>query len=344
MFPQITTIIPTFQRPISLKRAILSTLEQDYNNIQICVYDNHSNDETRDVVYEFMKVDSRVKYFCHSKNIGGLRNFLYGMKQVKTNYFSFLSDDDYLLPNFYSKAITALEKHDNAMFWAGMTLHIDEYNVIWYTRLAQWLQEGLYEPPEGTMILTGGMAPPWTSILFRKAAIEKVGLLDISLLGPSDLEYCLRIAAHYPYIVEKHPAAVFVLNTQSYSATQPMSSFWPGWKRMIEKFSNDLSLSKDFRSIIVTNLQKDAESMLLRRGANALAKKRLDFAKDAADILSLECNQKLKGLFLYSLMYTCSKSNTFQNVYTKLYRGVEKNMINSKKDLQAEYGHLLRSL
>jgi hypothetical protein len=264
------------------------------------------------------------------------------MKEVKTDYFSFLSDDDYLLPNFYSRAINALEKSDKAMFWAGMSLHVDEHGTIWYARLEKWLREGIFEPPEGFKALTGGMAPVWTSILFRSSVIQNIGLLDISLQGPTDLEYCLRIAAHYPYIVEKHPSAAYILNSESFSATQPMSAFWPGWKKMIEKFKNDGSLSDEFKNIIISILQYDAQKMLFRRGANALAAGRLDFAKDAADALSLECNQRLKGLLLYFLIASCTKSKNFQALYTKSYRNAESRIINSQKALQVKYGHLLR--
>ena len=40
-------------------------------------------------IKEFAKKDGRVKYYCHSKNIGALKNFEYGMTQVTTPFFSF---------------------------------------------------------------------------------------------------------------------------------------------------------------------------------------------------------------------------------------------------------------
>lgn len=340
--PRITTIIPTYRRPKMLERAIRSVMEQDYSHIKICIYDNNSQDETKEVVENLAKVDSRVHYFCHDQNIGGLNNFLFGMKQVQTEYFSFLSDDDYLLPQFYSKAINDLENCKDAMFWAGMSLHINTQNTICYTRFTQYVREGISSPPEGIFTLTSGMAPPWTSILFRKQAINHLGLLDISLLGPSDLEYCLRIAAHYPYIIRKHPSAVFTLNNQSYSATQPLSSFWPGWKKMISLFEKNTVLDVDVQKKLTFQLRKDAEKMLFRRGANAIAARRLEFAKAAADVLALEFKQSSKAYFLYIIIYLCSKINILQSFYTYLYKLLENKMIKANQELHHKYKHLLR--
>jgi len=68
--PLITTVIPTYRRPRLLKRAILSALGQTYRNIQVCVYDNASGDETAEVVAGIANGDRRVKYYCHPTNIG----------------------------------------------------------------------------------------------------------------------------------------------------------------------------------------------------------------------------------------------------------------------------------
>ena len=72
--PLITTIIPTYQRPKLLRRAIKSGLNQNYPHFQVCVYDNASGDETETVVREFTAKDSRIQYFRQEKNRGGAFN------------------------------------------------------------------------------------------------------------------------------------------------------------------------------------------------------------------------------------------------------------------------------
>ena len=68
--PLITTIIPTYQRPKLLRRAIKSVLNQTYPHFQVCVYDNASGDETEAIVQEFIAKDSCIQYFRQEKNWG----------------------------------------------------------------------------------------------------------------------------------------------------------------------------------------------------------------------------------------------------------------------------------
>src|SRR5579863_2991538 len=106
----ITTIITTRQRPALLKRAINSVLNQTYSNFEVCIYDNASNDETEKIVRAFAERDSRVKYHCHSSNIGLMSNYKYAFGQLRSPLFSLLSDDDFLLPCFYETALKGFEQ------------------------------------------------------------------------------------------------------------------------------------------------------------------------------------------------------------------------------------------
>ncbi|MGH8147749.1 MAG: glycosyltransferase family 2 protein [Rhodanobacteraceae bacterium] len=340
--PLITAVIPTFRRPRLLRRAVASVLAQENVPLRVCVYDNASGDETAAVVASLAAGDPRVRYQCHAENIGGAANFDFGLRQIETPFFSILSDDDYLLPDFYRRALAGLIDRPEAMFWAGLVLNVDMDGVVWDARAARWEREGLFVPPEGFLRMTGGMAPAWTGILFRREVLELEGRPDVETLGPSDLEFCLRLAARFPYLVEKHPSAVFTLNDASFSASQPMSSFWPGWKRMMKKFESDARLSFDFRKTAHTAVRRDATRMLFRRGANAIAAGRLDFARDAADGLDADCGLKGRARLLRVMAAACARSAVVQHVCTWGYRMAERRIIRSRGELQKRYGNLLR--
>src|SRR3546814_15878733 len=96
-------------------------------------------------------VYSRVKYFCHDRNIGALANFQYGLERVTTPFFSFLSDDDVLLPGFYEEAIRDLEDAPDAAFWCGVTVSLTPSGTFYTARVADWPRAGLYAPPKGVL-------------------------------------------------------------------------------------------------------------------------------------------------------------------------------------------------
>lgn len=340
--PLITTVIPTYRRPRLLRRAIASVLEQAGVPLQVCVYDNASGDETAATVAGLAVSEPRLCYYCHSANIGGAANFDYGLRQVKTPFFSILSDDDYLLPEFYKRALAGLAAHPEAMFWAGTVLNVDTDGMIWDARVDRWPRQGVLVPPDGAMLMTGGMAPNWVGIVFRREVLELEGLPDMETRGPSDLEYCLRLAVRFPFVLKKHPSAVWSLNKNSFSATQPLSSFWPGWQRMMAKFETNQALDVDFRRELVAALRRDAQSMLLRRGANGIAAGRLEFARDAADVLEVECGLAGRANFLRSITWACAHATLAQAAYTTAYRLVERRSVSSRSALQSKFGHLLR--
>jgi len=168
--PVITTIIPTYRRPKLLRRAIKSVLNQTYPHFQVCVYDNASGDETEDVVAELSRKDPRVKYYCHAENIGALNNFNYGLKDVKTPFFSFLSDDDVLLPECLEIAMVGFKKFPDAAFSGGTTIAINEDGKVCSVASWPW---GYVMPPEGLFKMIDKYLI-WTSLVFRNEIINEV--------------------------------------------------------------------------------------------------------------------------------------------------------------------------
>jgi hypothetical protein len=340
--PLISTIIPTYRRPALLKRAITSALQQHEISLCVRVLDNASGDETGDMVSEMAEVDQRLQYHRHEQNIGAAANFEFGLRSVDTPFFSLLSDDDYLLPGFYEQAVSDLDKHPEAMFWAGLTLNADEQGRIWDARVDRWPREGLFNPPDGLLTMMHGLAPTWTGILFRREILDRIGLPDQETLGPSDLDYTLRAAASQPFVLRKYPSAVFTLNAASFSSTEPMSSFWPGWQKMFRNLEAQDGLDAHAKAAALVALHQDAQRMLFRRGVNALASARYDFAREAAAALQANYGDRARAGLLIAVAAVCDKVPGLQRAYTGAYRLAERRLVKSRAGLTQRFGHLIR--
>nr|VFJ71827.1 MAG: Glycosyl transferase family 2 [Candidatus Kentron sp. FM]VFJ72503.1 MAG: Glycosyl transferase family 2 [Candidatus Kentron sp. FM]VFK19827.1 MAG: Glycosyl transferase family 2 [Candidatus Kentron sp. FM] len=205
MKPIITAIIPTYRRPKLLHRAIRSVLDQTFRQVRVSVYDNNSNDGTRAMVESLIKTDPRVTYHCHARNIGSLNNFEYGLQQVRTPYYSFLSDDDMLLPGFYADALQSLESRPNCVMSVFQVIILATDGRL-MGRNPGYFPAGEYRPPEGfsTMVKLG--APIWTGVLFRN---EPPRHLEVAVGHLTDVEYLLRLAAGSDYCVVDRPGAIF---------------------------------------------------------------------------------------------------------------------------------------
>lgn len=231
--PLISALIPSYRRPRLLRRAIRSVLAQTYPHLQVSVYDNASGDETASVVAELARNDPRVKYHCHAENIGSFRNFAYAMDHVQSPFFSFLSDDDFLLPNFYETAVSGFERHPEAIFSALLTLVVDDQCRLRLHKALGW-KAGFYTPPQGLLAFLRNGFLTWTGMLFRREVMEKVGMLDPQAGDSDDTEYVLRIVTCFPFVVSAQAGAVFMVHPGSGAYQTRFESVWPGALRIIE--------------------------------------------------------------------------------------------------------------
>jgi len=313
-------------------------LGQGSAEIRVHVLDNASGDLTGPLIQRLAENDPRVVYRCHATNIGGIANFEAGLNTVDTEFFSILSDDDYLLPGFYAKAIAALDAHPEAAFWAGTTLNVDENGVVFDARVAKWSRHGYFRAGETMLAMTGGMAPLWTGIVFRRTVLESIGLPDREALGPADLDFILRVAARSPFIVEAQAVAVFTLSVSSFGATQPLSSFWPGWLHVIAKARCNEDLPEGSRKALARALEADARKMLYRRGINAMVNGRHDFATEASSLLRAQPDGRSRGWMLFVAEWLAHHVPIIRRVMDHTYRFLERRLLASRKELQRRYG------
>lgn len=113
----LSILIPTFNRSETLKKNLLfikrCITDSEYSNeIELLISENHSEDDTSEMLrkFDFGNIQNRVFYM--QQNIGALANSLLVLKEAKGKYFMYLGDDDYIDANYLNKTIPAL-KSDN---------------------------------------------------------------------------------------------------------------------------------------------------------------------------------------------------------------------------------------
>ena len=109
--PLVSIIIPVYNGSNFMREAIDSALAQTYNNIEIIVINDGSCDEgkTRDIALSY---GERIRYF--EKENGGVSSALnLGLREMRGAYFSWLSHDDWYLPEKVEMEIEALRKAGN---------------------------------------------------------------------------------------------------------------------------------------------------------------------------------------------------------------------------------------
>ncbi len=108
--PNVSVIIPTFNRAHLLERAIMSALRQTYDNLEIIIIDDGSTDNTYEIVEKFFSLSTNIRYVKQS-NRGLPASLNVGIKLSAGKYITFLGSDDEYLPQHIEKRYLVLSKH-----------------------------------------------------------------------------------------------------------------------------------------------------------------------------------------------------------------------------------------
>jgi hypothetical protein len=250
--------------------------------IKVCVFDNASGDSTEDVVKELAAQDPRVRYFCQPENIGLLPNFNFALRSVDTPYFSFLCDDDLLLPHFYETALAGFERHPEAMSSSGTILFaaLDGRYVMRGPSIAD--DEAFFQPPESLFAWRLHVRPLVTSNLLRREVIDSVGDLPPGFL--SDLAYEMELAARHPIVACNRPCAIVMEHAASSTKSdeQNMESWNEGYRSIEGRLRAVPGVRMEAVDRALATLRGDIADTLYQMGILAVTRGRYDYARRIA--------------------------------------------------------------
>ena len=106
-----SVLLPTRNRLDLLGYAIESVLRQDYQNWEIIVSDNFSDEDIKTYIENLS--DKRIKYFKTKKFLSVTENWNLALNESTGDYFIMLGDDDSLMQGYFSKMKIYIEKFNN---------------------------------------------------------------------------------------------------------------------------------------------------------------------------------------------------------------------------------------
>jgi glycosyltransferase involved in cell wall biosynthesis len=108
-----------------IRQSLESLQAQDYENLEIIISDNCSNDDTDAICREFADGDTRVEYERQATNIGATGNFIRVLDRASGKYFMWASGHDLWAPDLVSRCAAALDAHPEAALAYASSAWID---------------------------------------------------------------------------------------------------------------------------------------------------------------------------------------------------------------------------
>ena len=205
MMPKVSVIIPTRNRCAHLPRAVESARCAG-SDVEIIVVDDASTDQTPEVCERW----DNVRYIRLHRRLGtgGARNV--GIIASSSPYISFLDDDDVRLPNSIDVQVESLVARPEAGMIYGRALYGDEECRP---------KAGFYpeQCPQGDLFweLLHWNFIPCPTVVFRRAGLLHVGLLEESAPGIDDWDLWIRLAERYPVLATDQAVAIWRQPTPS---------------------------------------------------------------------------------------------------------------------------------
>jgi hypothetical protein len=103
--------MPTRNRAHFLRRALASAREQTWTDLEIVVSDNGSTDGTAEMVQALAEEDARIRYVRRPTPGSMIESWLFAVNHARGELWTFLADDDALVPTAVETAVTTMSQH-----------------------------------------------------------------------------------------------------------------------------------------------------------------------------------------------------------------------------------------
>ena len=130
----ISVCISLYNSEKFIEKAILSIINQSFQNFEIIVINDYSLDNTLYILTKLQKEDNRIKIINHSKNLGTYHSRVEGPLNSKGKYILYLDPDDMILnPNLF-KILYQISLHYFDIIEYTVYYQIENNNKIYFPK------------------------------------------------------------------------------------------------------------------------------------------------------------------------------------------------------------------
>ena len=229
----VSVVIPVYNRPVELKRAIESVLIQTFQDFEIIVVDDGSENEK-----EIEKVcssfdDERIRFIkdVQHKNADVARNT--GIRNAKGRYVAMLDSDDEFLPEHLQRRIDKIEKWGcDGIFGSAYVFDGQKEKIKYCRPLGKNEKMADY-------LFTDGFCPA-PSHFYRIDAAKNI-LWNESLICHQDYDFSIRFAEKFDFRCD--PVPTIRINWIKGYKHKLNETHFESQKRFIEKYREEVSLA-----------------------------------------------------------------------------------------------------
>ena len=269
----ISAVIPVFNRPVQIKRAIGSVLAQTFRHVECIVVDDGSTDETPSILREF---GNRIKVITTAnRGVSAARNT--GVENATGEYIAFLDSDDEWRSEKIEKQIT---------YMTSQNYKVSQTDETWIRngKIANQTKKHIKTAGDIFLQSLDGCIVSLSTVIMEKTLFEKYRGFDENLAVCEDYDLWLRMSINEKFGLIEEPLTV------KYGGHSDQLSKTPALDRYrIMSLSNILNSHANMTDFHHSELKKTLQKKLEIYLTGARKRNNLEGIKWAGDILQSHC-------------------------------------------------------
>ena len=217
----LSVVLPNYNHARLISRAVDALLAQKPPPDEIIVVDDGSTDDSLAVIAKLAAPLPRLRVLESQKNEGTVRAITRGLAAARGTYVYLAAADDFVLPGFFSLALSTLAQHRQADLFCAEAILVDgaterrlgvrpPVRPIQHVGFVDAAHARRLLAHSDNWILTG-------SSVFRREAIGRAGGLNETLGSFADGYLARRIALTSGFCFAPRPVATWWVLSDSYS-------------------------------------------------------------------------------------------------------------------------------
>ena len=185
--PLFSVIIPVYNGERYLDEAVQSVLDQTFQNWELIIVDDGSEDNSFEIALAYSKKDPRIKVLQHeggiNKGVSASRNL--GITEARGAWIALLDADDIWFKNKLEVNAHIVTKHKKvALIYSKAVVRTENYSGQVHTNIYNYGTPGLTKEP--FLKTLKGFPAATTSMVINKNIFRKVGGFNAQLTYAED--------------------------------------------------------------------------------------------------------------------------------------------------------------
>lgn len=124
--PTVSIGMPIFNDEKYVSRALDDLLAQTFEDFELIISDNDSNDKTEEICRRYASKDRRIRYHRQCRNLGAQANFIFVLQRARGEFFMWAASDDQWDSDFITILLDALRRDQSYASAFCPFINVDE--------------------------------------------------------------------------------------------------------------------------------------------------------------------------------------------------------------------------